>query len=147
MLVAALLLTAAPFQGLPKAEAAMLKAIQQPNIKAIRKLIDRQIRIFTILPSPNKSSDLPEKYLVVSSAINLKSNDDDIKSCLERATQLVAKGTPTIVKSIHNDLTAHTLRGSISPGDDWEIHYDIRKDGSLIVKRICEFDHAPLFRW
>lgn len=149
MLVAAFFITTATHQALPKAEAAMVVAIQKRDVTLIRKLMKKQMTVFTIMRSPNEAKfDLSENYLVTGNQLDTKSSDQEIKIGLERLSKLIeSTKQPAIVKSLHNDLTAHTIRGTAKPEDVWEIHYDIQRDGSLVIQRICEFDHTPLFRW
>ena len=133
----------------------MVKALQDRNISAVRKLIGSHVTLFTVISGKEAqlSSELPESYLVASARFDSKSPDDEIKLNLERLSKLITISlskpsfNPKVLKSIHNDLTDHTIRGTIAPEVVWELHYSLRKDGSLRLQRICEFDHSPRFRW
>lgn len=127
----------------------MVAAVQKRDVTLIRKLMKKQMTVFTIMRSPNQAKfDLSENYLVAGNQLDTKSSDQEIMIGLERLSKLIeSTKQPAIVKSLHNDLTPHTIRGTAKPEDVWEIHYDIQKDGSLVIQRICEFDNTPLFRW
>lgn len=128
----------------------MLEALKTRNPVAVKRLMDRHIPFFSFFPAPKNSDfykELPERYIYAWSCIFPNSTEDDIQVNLERISQLIATTKPRIVNSIHNDFTAHTIRGTVKPGDDWEIHYSILKSGRIVIQRICEFNNTPKFRW
>lgn len=99
----------------------MVVAIQKRDVTLIRQLMKKQMTVFTIMRSPNEAKfDLSENYLVTGNQLDSKSSDQEIMIGLERLSKLIeSTKQPAIVKSLHNDLTPHTIRGTAKPEDVW----------------------------
>ena len=140
---------------LTKAETSMILALRDRNIPVVRKLMQKQVSLLTVVPNkdPKVRSEMPENYIVGAAQFDNKSSDAEIKINLERLSKMISFSlskpalNPRVLNSAHNDLTRNTIRGSIAPQVYWELHYDIGKGGSLRLQRICEFDHSPKFVW
>lgn len=145
------LLIASSSAKLSAEEKDMVLALRSRDVKKIRTLMDNQIGYFTVMPaSPGHSNQaVLDSYLVASDFLKKESDDASLKKSLARFSNLIAKSkqAPQRVKSKHNNLTSYTIRGQATPGDVWELHYDVRPGKGIVLRRICEFDHTPGFQW
>ncbi|MEI8282397.1 MAG: hypothetical protein WCG75_08330 [Armatimonadota bacterium] len=137
--------------GLTRAESAMVNALRDLNIPAIKKLVDKQavfVSIFPHLRGNPSPYDLPESYYAGWTLMKPGEKEESVNVYLDRLSRVMKKSrAPREVVSKHNDLTKHTVRGYASPEDYWEAHFDVRKDGSIRLQRVCEFYHASNFVW
>jgi hypothetical protein len=125
----------------------------------VRKSINQRVSVFTVIggSEAKMKAELDETYLVACDTLQAKETTKDLQLGLERLSLIIAmsvqkggterKYLPQKVKSIHNDLTRNTIRGLVKEDGFWELHYDIKKNGQLVLQRICEFDHASKFVW
>jgi phosphotransferase system IIB component len=140
-------------------EQSLIKALATRNVSNFKKVIRTRVSLFTIIggAEAKMKSELDETYLVACDRIATKEKPEKIKLGLERLSKVISislhrgmsepKYMPKRVKSIHNDLTRNTIRGLVGPDDFWELHYGVKKDGRLVLRRVCEFDHASKFVW
>ena len=146
-------------EPLSRSEQGMLEALQTRNASAVRSIIGRRLELFTVINGrkANISSSLSDSYLIANDQIRPGNDDSVLKTSLERLSRIIAVSkaygktnrsfAPHKLKSIHNDLTDSTIRGYIKSDDYWELHYTIRENGTVTLRRVCEFDHASRFVW
>ncbi|HLO98627.1 MAG TPA: hypothetical protein VK171_08540 [Fimbriimonas sp.] len=144
---------------LSKVENAMLSALRDRDIPEVRRLVKSHATILFII-GDKKDATLANHYWLATSRIYARnskevnaSTDIDIRTQLDRLSRSISfsQSKPSLqpfkVRSQHNDLTKHTIRGKLAPEVYWEIHYDVLKTGQINIQRICEFDHATKFIW
>ena len=145
--------------ALSKPELELIDALQRRDVQMIRNSMNHRVSVFTIVGGPEAmmKSELDETYLVACDTLQVKEDSKSFQIGLERLSKIItlsiqkgkaeSKYLPQRVKSTHNDLTPNTIRGLVKEDDFWELHYDIKKNGQLVLQRICEFDHASKFVW
>ena len=124
-----------------------------------KSIIKKRVGLFTIINGKEGKTKMGpyETYLVAADQLKTDTKSKEFQIGLERLSKIItisqqkgktdSKYAPTKIKSIHNDLTQNTIRGLIKPDVYWELHYDISKDGRVVLQRVCEFDHASKFVW